>query len=472
MINESTYQKSFNLAAVAAAAGMTLSPAQNTPLQELVKKSTFLGEPLAVTPTDNVAAQASLSSNNSAHNESIDYFIGLVADATQQHFAHARNVVTETVGRISTAVTASMQNAVVDPVSRFCVVMNGMPAPLEQGSFLRDIQKHATGTALAPRALFKFKPRSDTELLEILMTGSAVLDERISEWLKTIDFSQVRDIWNNYFVDQSLVETRNVPAFASVLTAPSTGLNAALIVHLIATKLAAVIAPDSGHGLDMYNILVNEHLEFSANRIVAATANYETEKANAIVVQSYDKTCSTVTVNRTVYLDWLKNGGTNEVLFAGLLNASVLVSVKDLDTNKDRLLNLWEGYMSISQNRFRNEMFNHYLTTLRTAFFSDLDQVSGEEAEYLQSNSNIRSSISTLFEEELGKLAPSSQEDIARAVCKLVTKARYYYTDAYKILVSIDELSQANPKLQMNEVVALAHIEYLCDFVAAQIRVN
>ena len=43
MINESTYQKSFNLAAVAAAAGMTLSPAQNTPLQELVKKSTFLG---------------------------------------------------------------------------------------------------------------------------------------------------------------------------------------------------------------------------------------------------------------------------------------------------------------------------------------------------------------------------------------------------------------------------------------------
>ena len=55
---------------------------------------------------------------------------------------------------------------------------------------------------------------------------------------------------------------------------------------------------------------------------------------------------------------------------------------------------------------------------------------------------------------------------------RLVTKARYYYTDAFKILSSIDDLSKANPNMQMNEVVTLAHIDYLCDFVAAQIRVN
>lgn len=472
MINESTYQKSFNLAAVAAAAGLTLSPAQNTPLQELVKKSTYMGETLALSPTDNVVANASVSSNNTAHNESIDYFIGLVADATQQHFAHARNVVAETVGRITTAVTAVMQNAVVDPVSKFCIVMNGLPEPLEQGSFFRDVQKHASSNTLAPRAFFKFKPKSDTELVEILMTGSAVLDERIQEWLKTIDFAQVRDIWNNYFVDQSLVETRNVPEFSFTLTAPGTGLNASLIVHLIALKLSAVILPDSGHGLDMYKILVDEFLEFSANRIVAASVSYETEKTNSIVVQTYNRTKSSVSVNRTVYLDWLKNGGTNEVLFAGLLNQIVLVSVKDLDEHKDKLLSLWDGYLSISQNRFRNEMFNQYLATLRTAFFTDLDQVIGEEAEYMQSNSNVRVSISGLFEDELSRLAPSSQEDIARTVCTLVGKARYYYTDAYKILTSIDEIAQANPKAQMNEVVAIAHIEYLCDFVAAQIRVN
>ena len=351
MINESTYQKSFNLAAVAAAAGLTLSPAQNTPLQELVKKSTYMGETLALSPTDNVVANASVSSNNTAHNESSDYFIGLVADATQQHFAHARNVVAETVGRITTAVTATMQNAVVDPVSKFCIVMNGLPEPLEQGSFFRDVQKHASSNTLAPRAFFKFKPKSDTELVEILMTGSAVLDERIQEWLKTIDFAQVRDIWNNYFVDQSLVETRNVPEFSFTLTAPGTGLNASLIVHLIALKLSAVILPDSGHGLDMYKILVDEFLEFSANRIVAASVSYETEKSNGNVVQNYNRSKSSVSVNRTVYLDWLKNGGANEVLFAGLLNQIVLVSAKDLDEHKDKLLSLWDGYLSISAEK-------------------------------------------------------------------------------------------------------------------------
>ena len=472
MINENTYKKCFALAAAASANNLTLTPAQNTPLQELVKKSTYLGESLAVNATDNVVANASVSTNNSAHNETIDYFINLTADATQNHFAYARNVVTETVGRIATSVTAVMQSASIDPVSKFCVVMNGLPEPLAQSSFYREIEKHASTSSLAPRAQFKFKPKSAAELMDILLTGSAALDERIQEWLKTIDFALVETIWNHYFVDQSLVETRDVPALALVLSAPATGLNASLIVQLIAQKLNAIVVPDSGHGLDMYKILVQEHLEFSANKILAAAIAYQNEVDHSIVVQSYGKTASTVTVNRTVYLDWLKNGGENELLFAGLLNNTVFVTIKDLEDNKQNLLSLWNSYLSISQNRFRNELFNYFLTTLRTSFFVDLDNVEGEEKEYLNGGSNIRSTISSLFEAELAELGTAAQEDIPRTVMRLVTKSRYYYTDAFKILTSIDELSQANPNIQMNEVVTLAHIEYLCDFVAAQIRVN
>ena len=144
MINQSTYQKCFALAATATAANLTLSPAQNTPLHELVKKSTYMGEPLAVQPTDNVVLNASASSNNAAHNESIDYFINLVADATHSHFAFARNVVTETVGRVATAVTAAMQGAAIDPISKFRVVIIGLPAPLDQRSFYREIEKRAS----------------------------------------------------------------------------------------------------------------------------------------------------------------------------------------------------------------------------------------------------------------------------------------------------------------------------------------
>ena len=472
MINQSTYQKCFALAATATAANLTLSPAQNTPLHELVKKSTYMGEPLAVQPTDNVVLNASASSNNAAHNESIDYFINLVADATQSHFAFARNVVTETVGRVATAVTAAMQGAAIDPISKFRVVINGLPAPLDQGSFYREIEKRASTSSLAPRGFFKFKPKTGAELTEILMTGSAVLDERITEWLKTVDFTLVESIWNNYFVDQSLVETRDVPEFSTVLSAPGTGLNASLIVHLVAQKLSVVVLPDSGHGLEMYQILVQEFLEFSANKILAAAINYQNEVENSVVVQSYSKTTSSVAVNRTVYLDWLKNGGENEVLFAGLLNNSVFVTVKDLEENKQNLLALWNSYLGISQNRFRNELFNHFLTTLRSSFFLDMDNADGEEKEYLNNTNGARSTAAQLFENELAELGTAAQEDIPRTVMRLVTKARYYYTDAFKILSSIDDLSKANPNMQMNEVVTLAHIDYLCDFVAAQIRVN
>jgi hypothetical protein len=304
------------------------------------------------------------------------------------------------------------------------------------------------------------------------MTGSAVLDERISEWLKTVDFALVESIWNNYFVDQSLVETRDVPEFATVLSAPGMGLNASLIVHLIAQKLSVVVLPDSGHGLEMYQILVQEFLEFSANKILAAAINYQNEVENSVVVQSYSKTTSSVAVNRTVYLDWLKNGGENEVLFAGLLNNSVFVTVKDLEENKQNLLSLWNSYLGISQNRFRNELFNHFLTALRSSFFLDMDNAEGEEKEYLNNTNGARSTAAQLFENELAELGTAAQEDIPRTVMRLVTKARYYYTDAFKILSSIDDLSKANPNMQMNEVVTLAHIDYLCDFVAAQIRVS
>lgn len=466
MIHSNAYAAVMPLAKLAADKGLTIVAVGSTPLSELVKTSTLVGESPFLSSDQKVDINKYLSNStdNISHNERFDYFVKSIADAVNGHFAFARNTVTAAIARITNSVISSMEGIEPNPVSLFNIVIRGIPEPMEQDSFRDTLQGDVVPKVLSPEVYFRF-PFMDSEFLtKLVMTGSSVMDERIAQWLAKQDSGLLANVWAKYFTNPE--DSGGQQAHLEQATE-----NEMLVVNLFARKLKADLLDNSGLALNQYNTAVQQYLEASATYLAKSYNDFVELSKSDMLVYSRDTTQRTVTVNAEIYRKWIATGGKNEILFGMLVQAGpVVTTVADVEAKKEEFLQAWGHFVNLSNTRFRNESFMRFTNALRNSFFSDMKNLEEQEKAVIEQNSHYIERIAGLFEQELDLVAPGEQSDIARVVMKLVCKARYFYTDSYKILSEIDEHMKSDRTMSVEDAAAMAHVEVVADFVAAQLK--
>ena len=108
---------------------------------------------------------------------------------------------------------------------------------------------------------------------------------------------------------------------------------------------------------------------------------------------------------------------------------------------------------------------------MRDGFYKDMAIMAEPEIEYHSQNPNAKDEIAKLLEIELREVSLDDRNDHYRTVTRLVARARFFYTDVYKFLSTVDQLTK-DGNTSLEEALHVATIEYVADYVSGQILIR
>ena len=484
MIDKNSALYSIPLATLSANKGIVINPVNGTPLAELVKVTNDLvaagnacsaigGETLEGFAEDLGRCVTATTEVSTGHDTLLDSYIDEISKAVSNHVSFAKNVVKPAIVEMVEDVQKGL-GEVVSPSSNFKIEIIDLPKPMQNAGFETSISKFAEKPYILPEGELRLGEISPQGVLELMKTGSKEYDDRISEWFVAKGDLFFMNIWNNLFRDFKEGKPSVVCSFNDYLTSkPGYEVaDAALAIHLLSRKLYDEVPENTGLSLSNFRDLVAQYREASGIKLNLEYLRYANILKNKILVAFIKPDGKEILVNGAVYRDWLNNGGTNEVLLGMLVGNKSVYNQALIDEAKEGFLKDWNSYTVFNSSSEKNKTFNRFKDVLALSFAKILADMSDLEKEATVNAPNYSEKVSTNFKDELSKLKTSDVDDIYTTCLRLICRARFYYTDAEKILVGINEAVKANPNIDIREAALLSTIEYVIDYISDQLTVS
>lgn len=478
MLSQETIQSSLIVAEKATLQGMRLAAEVDTPLQQLCDSTQLFSDGLindqSVTSsmesvTDEAKSAFIQESDNTSHSAQLSALVEQIKNIVNTHLSFTRNTVLANVNEYVRRVTEDMKNYEPDPLSLFNIKVIGVPSVLSSGFLEDDIKKNAWLTYVNPEGFPRYESKGPEELLEIIKTGSSALDDEILKWISSIGTDKLVLTWENFFaVSDALAD--NVPDFYEATVDPETGADTALMIYLLARGAKEKTPDGCLQSKDKLDTALNQYMESTGFRLLNLMGKEKEDTKNGLVVSFIKSSTKTIYVNKRPYLNWLKNGGKNEVLLGSLVKGMGLTKASHLLERAQDAEKAWDTFVSISNAQFKNMRMNQFIGSLRTHFFSMIKNREEIEEDMFKVPTHIES-ISKHFEEEIEAVNYADLDRVEEVCCSLMCKARYFYTDSFKILQDINTLTKANPDMEVKQAALVATINYVTDYVSDQIQV-
>lgn len=487
MLTIASIMQSKALAALAGNKNVTITAASGTPVQELSKPCfsalTTVAGPLieSVSGTDgfdqeylraaNVLSSVSGGTGESIHDQSLDALVDDISHAVAAHLSYARNVVKPTIVDMVEQVHKYMQEA-PEVGSEFKIEIHDIPVAMQVSSFESSIRKFEGGVFVVPDSAVILKEKAPQEILELLHTGSAAYDEKVDEW-----FAKMGDVWfvsafNNLFTDIRQTKPSVVFTFEQALLRDTEYDDYALFVYLIASKIYEDVQEGTGLSLSRYKEVVSQYKTAAGVRLLNCYKKYESDAKLNMMVVSYSQDRKTMTVNGHVYRPWIAAGGDNEVLMGLLTTTNNVYNAKAIDEKANEYKRIWAEYLNLQATVNRNRNFVRFQEVLTIAFEQSLRQPFEAEKDFIKQNNAYLQNVAKYFQEQLSCVSSTDMKDVYGVCTRLVCRARFYYTDAEKILCSINAAMQENPSMDVREAALISTIEYVCDYIADQLCIQ
>lgn len=487
MLTTASMMQSKPLAALAGNKGVTITAASGTPIHEMSKPcfSALLAMPplgtvegvdsTSVDRFDQVfdmAAQvvSSMSggTGESVHDQALDGFVDDISHAVAAHLSYAKNVVKPAIVDMVEQVHKYMQE-VPQVGSEFNIHIHDIPAAMQDSSFESGIRKFEGSVFVAPDTAIMLKEKAPQEILELLHTGSAAYDEKINEW-----FAKMGDVWfvnafNNLFTDIRQTKPSVVFTFEQALTRDAEYDDYALFVYLIASKIYEDVQEGTGMSLSRYKEVVAQYKTAAGVRLLNCYKKYESDAKLNMMVVSYSADRKSMTVNGHVYRPWIAAGGDNDVLMGLLTTTNNVYNSKAIDEKAAEYKRIWAEYLNLQSTANRNRSFIRFQEVLTIAFEQSLRQPFEAEKDFIKQNNAYVQNVAKYFQEQMECVSASDMKDVYGVCTRLMCRARFYYTDAEKILCSINAAMQENPSMDVREAALISTIEYVCDYIADQL---
>ncbi len=238
-------------------------------------------------------------------------------------------------------------------------------------------------------------------------------------------------------------------------------------------------------GLELYDVTsinqLRDYLNNNTKFLVTLAENNRKiaeQKMNpsyGLLVLSIDRNTNTIYVNGPVYRKFLEDGNDNSILYGLLVNKSSNPSDYSLPSilnNKEKLLNYFNSYLKLSKTNTELNLFNSFKSFFTLIFNSHLANRSKFEDEYINTHPGAIEFMHKQVQKLLANVRLndiSDEKNLFNTVMTLVTKSRFFYTDAYKILTYMQNESQDDMEPQM--AAAIAATFYLVDYFMEQVNI-
>jgi hypothetical protein len=484
MIDTNSTIYSIPLAIVAANKGLAIDPVSGTPVAELVKITndlliTDMGCVYSDTATPeemllgfaNTLNHITVSNEETSHDANLDGFIHDISKAVGNHISYAKNIVKPVIVEYVEDVQKSV-GQVLSPSSQFKISMIELPKPMQNAGFETSINKYAEKPFIAPTSELHLGEIAPQGILELMLTGSKEYDEGVKEWFVNKGDQFFMDIWNNLFRD--FKESKPTTAFTitECLNSGKELVDYALAIHLLSRKLYDEVPEDTKMELPQYRDLVAQYREVSGSKLNNEYIKYASVLKNKTLVAFIDSDSKGLSVYGPVYREWLKAGGCNEALLGMLVGRETIFNQSLFDEAKEGFIKDWNTYSLFSKTAEKNNEFNRIKDVLTISFAKILETMSSTERETVASMPAFTQTVANIYKQELEKLKTADIADIFNVCMLLICRARFYYTDAEKILVGINSAVKADPNIDVREAALLSSIEYVVDYISDQMRLN
>ncbi|MBB5409296.1 hypothetical protein HDG34_003237 [Paraburkholderia sp. HC6.4b] len=401
----------------------------------------------------------------SEHDAVLDSIANTAIDAVRRHVAFARSVVAPTIQNLYERVRNSVENLSVSSLLGLEVEVWREPKPVFNTALQSELRKLEDIALDDPPLSMRMPDLTIAELMELIKTGNGGLDADIAEWVATIGDEFFMQVWRDFFQQHMPEDGERNRTFTERVTDRFTGMPVALAVYLLARKLLDEKPPE---GVEMplanYRAQLAGFRNQAGGALTRALERIERALKNGLLVREIAG--SKTVVYEPVYRDYLEKGGSNEMLFANALSRPFMMSTTDLLEHKNALASRWATHSALISTAESNQRYNKVIELLELHFRSQLNEATEGEDTTAQN----RDTVLKLFRDCLKHVTESDLNDLYAVCLKLVCRARFYTTDAERILTGMELARARNPSLSPREAATASIVDYIAWWVATQMR--
>lgn len=402
------------------------------------------------------------------HNVLMDEITATAITSIQGQISMARNIVAPAIEELFEGVRTAILARTPASLRSMEVVTWSPPSPFNVEAFQKTLIKFNEVPYLVPPMNFRLKDLAASEILELMLTGSASVDAEIKIFAATKGDTFLLNIWQNVFQIPAALDEKvyKQPSFADFINEPDVGLDNALVIFLLANKLYDAPLPDTPMALPLYEAAMAAYRDQAGASCCRGLEALQTVIDNQQLVRGTRQ--NTTVVNAVVYDAWIKDGGDNEVLFGNLLEKPVKSLLADIKANADALKSAWKRYAALVDLGESNRRFQITIEMLDAVFCAQMRDVGSDDPTLLN-----REKVIELFREELKKVSNEDIEgDNLWSVCmRLVCRSRFVMADAEQVLNDIQRYTKKHPEIAKREAAAMAYLDYISRWVASQMKI-
>lgn len=475
MISEKAFDQALDLTTILDRKSIGIKPVEGSPLSVLVSASyplTNLEAVPSVLDTRTFSASSGeRNTDNETHNKAFDETITFLSNAVSAHVSNAKNIVAPVVMQLAERIISRTEMELTDNET-YKIIPVSLPQPMLNDGFKDRVIKDSGGVYADPQVYLKLKTElAPQAILETMLTGSSEYDNKIKEWFASLGDNFFDLIWRSAFCDPAICNSSvNLKGLTALMDDKEKGVDAALAIYLISRNLFDNVPENTGVTLVEYKKILNEYKDAAAQKLNDAYEQDELDVKSGILVKSNNELSKEVRVNAQTYLDYIKAGGKNEVILGAIVSGVIPYTVSKLEGDTQGFLDAWARNNLISKSTAKNKAFIRFKEICLSSFLMDLTNVSSLEQEFVDSHPDHVFKCRELAEQFINDLIPDDIQKPYNVALKLVCRARFYYTDAEKILQSINDISEQNKDIDVREAALIATTEYLIDYVTDQMR--
>lgn len=483
MIQRETFEHTSQLASMAVLADKTIKPQEGTPLHSLVNTmhnlelqtcATTDAEAVTVVSLDDCIEEGvresrylESCSDNLANETCFDEIVKLAVDSTRSHFDVAKNTVIPVIEVISEEVIRIISER-PDAAATFKVRVIDLPHPMRDASFKSTIMRSAGNTSIVTGDSLGLGERTKDQLAELMSSGSKTYDEAVAMWVSTLDAGFIQHVWDNAFRTAAAAKPAVAKTFNELINDIETGVDAALVIYLMTTRMHDNPTEDCKVSLTNYNSSLLDMKDVCALRMVHAYDEFDRNTSAAALVLGYTTLNNEVRVFGPVYRSYLVDGGKNEAIFGALVSNETpryLLAMKDKEQS---YLDAWGRHESTFMIAQQNKRFATFLDALAISFTRSLVDRKPIEIEFAPNHTDHEVKVQELFKEQVNLLPPQAMDDVYTTVMRLVCRSRFYYTSAETIIEAVSAAKAATTGDNFEQAEISARASYIADWIADQ----
>lgn len=454
------------------ARGMFLRPIQGTPVDALVratradvKFNVQLDGGGWYPDLDNIefiANKAPTDGMPNAHDAAMDSLVQIGVNAVRDHMSFAKNVVAPAIQELVDGVAQGLAQVNPSALLGLEVKIVELPKLMQSGAFEAAVRKYEDTPLDSPSMNVNMPDLSVADIAELALAGGAGANSEIKEFLSSMGDAWLLRLWGEVFQIRPGDHART---FQEIISGDD-GIPAAVGIFLLSRRLvdqapAGVQMSASGLAFKMA-----EFRNQSAARLARALNEQQLiEKAGTVVRKQAGRQ---VTVNGSAYRQFLKDGGSNEQLFGGLVSGKPSYLAKDLKSRGGELKAAWDKHAAITATVEAGRRVIRTKELLAQCFETQVNSVAQGD----RSLAGSRMEIISLFNGMLENVREDELSDIYGLALRLVCRSRFANTEAERILTGIENVKRDNPTLDIREAAAISMIQYVAWWVGTQFKVE